>query len=324
MLASTGTESEFHNLEDWAFEMKWDGVRAVCYLAGGHAKILSRRGLDVSVSYPEIVDALRRIDVQDAILDGEIIALDEQGRPSFSRLQNRMNLMSPADVDRARRGTPVQLVIFDLLHRDGRSLLKEPYDSRRAELEKVITGGRIQLPPSFESDLEAAKIASESMGMEGIVAKRRGSAYQPGSRGRSWIKLKNFRTQEVVIGGWRPGNGRRALTVGSLLIGVPMSADDGSEDGDLVLRYVGRVGSGFSDAELERITEQFRGLARKDCPLAEVPRLDARDAHWIEPVLVGEVAYGEWTDDHRLRHPVWRGWRTDKTPDEVRFEPPGG
>jgi bifunctional non-homologous end joining protein LigD len=324
MLASTGTESEFHDLDDWAFEMKWDGVRAVCYLAGGHAKILSRRGLDVSVSYPEIVDALRRIDVQDAILDGEIIALDEQGRPSFSRLQNRMNLMSPADVDRARRGTPVQLVIFDLLHRDGRSLLKEPYDSRRAELEKVITGGRIQLPPSFESDLEAAKIASESMGMEGIVAKRRGSAYQPGSRGRSWIKLKNFRTQEVVIGGWRPGNGRRAHTVGSLLIGVPMPADDGSGDGDLVLRYVGRVGSGFSDAELERITEQFRGLARKDCPLAEVPRLDARDAHWIEPVLVGEVAYGEWTDDHRLRHPVWRGWRTDKTPDEVRFEPPGG
>jgi bifunctional non-homologous end joining protein LigD len=229
-----------------------------------------------------------------------------------------MNLMNPADVDRARRGTPVQLVIFDVMHLNGRSLLKQPYDARRAELDTLTFGGRIQLPPSFHQDLEAARIASESMGMEGIVAKRRSSTYQPGSRGRGWLKLKTFRTQEVVIGGWRIGNGRRAQTVGSLLIGVPVQ----TEGGDTVLRYVGRVGSGFSDAELQRITEQFRSMTRKDSPLADVPRLDARDVNWIEPSLVGEVSYGEWTDDHRLRHPVWRGWRPDKSPDEVRIEDP--
>ncbi len=318
MLATIGTGADFADPADWTFEMKWDGVRAVCYLAGGRARVLSRRGLDVSVSYPEIVEALTRVDVHDAVLDGEIIALDDQGRPSFSRLQNRMNLMNPADVERVRRSTPVQLVVFDLLELNGRPLVKQSYQDRRAALEGVVPGGRIQLPPSFDQDLAAARTASQSMGMEGIVAKRRSSAYQPGRRSRSWIKLKNFRTQEVVVGGWRPGNGRRADTVGSLLIGVPMPADGGAT----VLRYVGRVGSGFSDAELRRTADRFRELARDDCPLDGVPRPDARDAHWIEPTLVGEVSYSEWTGDQRLRHPVWRGWRPDKAPDEVRVEQP--
>jgi bifunctional non-homologous end joining protein LigD len=182
-------------------------------------------------------------------------------------------------------------------------------------LEELPTGGRIQVPPSFDGDLESARIASETLGMEGIVAKRRSSIYQAGSRGRTWIKIKNFKTQEVVVGGFRPGNGRRAGTVGSLLIGVPVDDGDGTR-----LRYVGRVGSGFSDAELDRIAKQFRSMAIDDCPLDQVPRLDARDAQWIEPTLVGEVSYGEWTGDHRLRHPVWRGWRPDKTPDQVLVE----
>ncbi|SDT41082.1 ATP-dependent DNA ligase [Microlunatus soli] len=311
MLATTATSAEFSNPEDWAFEMKWDGVRAVCYIAGGQAKILSRRGLDTSTSYPEIVDALRQLDVQDAVLDGEIVALDDQGRPSFGRLQNRINLSNPADVRAARRTTPVQLVIFDVMRLNGKSLIKRSYEQRRAELEKLITGGRIQLPPSFDGDLESATTAAQALGMEGVVAKRRNSTYQAGSRGRTWLKIKYFHTQEVVIGGWRTGNGRRADTVGSLLIGVP-------EGGRL--RYVGRVGSGFADAELERITGQFAEMARQDCPLDDVPAIDARDAHWVEPILVGEVSYGEWTDDHRLRHPVWRGWRPDKSPDDVRRE----
>ncbi|QDP96955.1 ATP-dependent DNA ligase [Microlunatus elymi] len=314
MLASTAEETDFSDERDWAFEMKWDGVRAVCYLAGGQAKILSRRGLESSVSYPEIVDALSGIAVDNAILDGEIVALDDHGRPSFSRLQNRMNLTQPTDVARARRTTPVQLVIFDVLYLDGRSLVKEHYVDRRRRLQELITdGGRIQVPPSFDGDLETALSASESLGLEGVVAKRRTSIYQAGSRGRTWLKIKNFKTQEVVVGGWRDGNGRRAGTVGALLIGVP------DEVGRL--RYAGRVGSGFSDAELERIAKQFRSMARDDCPLDDVPRIDTRDAHWIEPRLVGEVSYGEWTDDHRLRHPVWRGWRPDKTPDDVRMEP---
>ncbi|MBO0810479.1 MAG: ATP-dependent DNA ligase [Microlunatus sp.] len=314
MLATLSADFTPGDPDEWAFEMKWDGVRAVCYLAGGRAKILSRRGLDVTATYPEIADALGKISVENAVLDGEIVALDPEGRPSFSRLQNRINLSQPADVSRARRDTPVQLVVFDIMYLDGRSLVKKPYDDRRAELEKLITGGRIQLPPSFDGDLDAARIASRSLGMEGVVAKRRNSTYQAGSRGRTWIKIKNLQTQEVVVGGWRTGNGNRAGTVGSLLIGVP---DRGDHDR---LRYVGRVGSGFSDAELRRISKVFAGMARNDPPLADVPRLDARDAHWIEPELVGEVSYAEWTDDGRLRFPVWRGWRPDKSPDQVTVE----
>ncbi|GAB3928061.1 ATP-dependent DNA ligase [Microlunatus endophyticus] len=314
MLASTTDSIDFTDPAEWAYEMKWDGVRAICYLAAGRAKIMSRRGLDVTANYPEIADALPGIDVQDAILDGEIVALDENGRPSFSRLQNRINLSSPADVARARRQTAVQLVVFDVPYLNGKSLVKHSYDDRRAELEKLITGGRIQLPPSFEGDLEAAEIASKSLGMEGLVAKRRGSTYQPGSRARTWIKIKNFRTQEVVIGAWRPGNGRRATTVGSVLVGIPIDGDHHR------LRYIGRVGSGFSDAELERITELFASMEQPEPTLVDVPRLDARDAHWIEPELVGEVTYAEWTDDGRMRFPVWRGFRPDKSPEDVVVE----
>ncbi|QGN32394.1 ATP-dependent DNA ligase [Microlunatus sp. Gsoil 973] len=315
MLASSSDNPTFSRPDEWAFEMKWDGVRAICYLAGGRARILSRRGLDVTGTYPEIADALARLDVGNAVLDGEIVALDEQGRPSFSRLQNRINLSGPADVSRARRETPVQLVIFDIMYLNGRSLVKQTYDDRRAELEKLITGGRIQLPPSFDGDQEAAQIASTSLGMEGMVAKRRSSTYQPGGRGQTWVKIKNFHTQEVVVGGWRPGNGRRSGTVGSLLIGVPIAGDHKGR-----LRYIGRVGSGFSDAELGRITKLIAGMGRDDSPLEDVPRLDARDAHWIDPDLVGEVSYAEWTGDGRLRFPVWRGWRPDKSPEEVVVE----
>lgn len=316
MLATIADRADLDHPEEWAFEMKWDGVRAICYLSHGHAKVLSRRGLDVSASYPEIVDALTRIEVGDAVLDGEIVALDAAGRPSFSRLQDRINLSQPADVARARKRTPVQLVVFDLMRLGGRSWLKQPYRERRAELESLITGGRIQLPPSFDGDLEAAWVAAESLGMEGVVAKRLNSIYQAGGRGRTWLKIKNYRTQEVVIAGWRTGNGRRAGTVGSLLMAVPRDDEDHRH-----LRYVGRVGTGFSDAELDRLSEQFSSMAREDCPMQDVPAIDARDAHWIDPVLVGEVRYGEWTDDGRLRFPVWRGWRTDKAPDEVAVEP---
>jgi bifunctional non-homologous end joining protein LigD len=314
MLASTTDSIDFTDPDEWAYEMKWDGVRAICYLAAGRSKIMSRRGLDVTATYPEIAEALTGIDVDDAILDGEIVALDENGRPSFSRLQNRINLSSAADVARARRQTAVQLVVFDIPYLNGTSLVKRSYDDRRAELEKLITGGRIQLPPSFEGDLEAAEIASSSLGMEGLVAKRRSSTYQPGSRAHTWIKIKNFRTQEVVIGAWRPGNGRRANTVGSVLVGIPIDGDHRR------LRYIGRVGSGFSDAELERITELFAGMEQPEPALQDVPRLDARDAHWIEPELVGEVSYAEWTDDGRMRFPVWRGFRPDKSPEDVVVE----
>lgn len=334
MLAGAVDADDLPSSPDWAYEMKWDGVRAVCYLAGGRAKILSRRGRDVTTSYPEIAEALAEVNVHDAVLDGEIVAPDENGRPSFARLQQRMNLGKPADIALARKAAPVQLVVFDLVHRDGRSLVKCRYRQRRTGLEELTAGadgvrlsdqvGRIQIPPVFEGDLSSALDASQTLGLEGVVAKRVDSVYQAGSRGRTWLKIKNVSTQEVVIAGWRTGQGRRSDTVGSLLMAVPTGktpADQSSTD-PTMLRYAGRVGTGFSDAELDRLHRQFAEVATDHIPITDVPTLDARDAHWIEPVWVGEVTYAEWTTDHRLRSPVWRGWRPDKSPADVGSDGP--
>jgi bifunctional non-homologous end joining protein LigD len=347
MLASTAGPGDVTSLAGWAYEMKWDGVRAVCYIAGRRSKILSRRGRDVTASYPEIADALAEIHVDDAILDGEIVAPDENGRPSFGRLQQRINLGQPAEVARARRATPVQLVLFDLLHQDGRSLLNRPYRERRRELEGLTSGadntrladaaGRIQIPPVFQGDLSAALDASQTLGLEGVVAKKLSSVYQTGSRGRTWLKIKHVATQEVVVIGWRPGRGRRSDTVGSLLVAIPGSpsgADRGRGDGPedsssrdaasdsagATLRYAGRVGTGFSDADLDQMHRWFADIATNQRPLGDVPAPDARDAHWVEPIWVGEVSFSEWTTDHRLRSPVWRGWRTDKSPADIAVE----
>ncbi|MBA8795177.1 bifunctional non-homologous end joining protein LigD [Friedmanniella endophytica] len=316
MLATAILPERFGSSEGWAFEMKWDGVRAVCYLAGGRVRLLSRRGNDATVTYPEIVSALEAVDVETAVLDAEVVAMGSDGVPSFSRLQQRMGLTRPADVAAARRHTPVQLVVFDLLHLNGRSLLRDSYDERRAALDALLgdgAGTRIQVPPTFEGDLAGAEAASRQLRLEGVVAKRRTSVYQPGSRAHTWLKIKNFHTQEVVVGGWKPGQGRRDGGVGSLLLGIP------GPDG---LAYVGKVGTGWTDAMLTEIEARLRPLERKTSPFLEVPRLDAKDARWVTPRFVGEVRYGEFTDDDRLRHPSWRGWRDDKSPEDVRREEP--
>ncbi|MET1006096.1 MAG: ATP-dependent DNA ligase, partial [Propionibacteriaceae bacterium] len=163
----------------------------------------------------------------------------------------------------------------------------------------------------FDGDLHAAMDTSRELDLEGVVAKRRSSIYQAGRRGGTWLKIKHEHQQEVVIAGWRPGNGRRDGGIGSLLLGVNI-------DGEL--RYVGRVGSGFNDHQLDEIQALLDPLARKTSPLVDVPREDARDAHWVTPSLVGEVKYGELTSAGRLRHPVWRGWREDKQPSDVVME----
>ncbi len=315
MLATATTVEAFGDPDGWAFEMKWDGVRAVCYLAGGEVRMLSRRGYDATVTYPEVAEALGRLGVESAVLDGEVVAMDDHGRPSFSRLQQRMGLTKPGDVAAARRNVGVQLVLFDLMSLDGQSLLRQDYDTRRALLVELLGDqrGLIQVPQNFDGGPDEVLQISKSLGLEGIVAKRRSSIYQAGSRGHTWLKIKNLLTQEVVIGGWKPGQGRRDGGVGSLLLGIP------NADG---LAYVGKVGTGFTDAMLTDIQAKVDKLARKTSPFIDVPRIDAKDARWITPSLVGEVRYGEFTHDQRLRHPSWRGWRPDKTPDEVRMEAP--
>jgi bifunctional non-homologous end joining protein LigD len=317
MLATSIDAARFGDEAGWAFEMKWDGVRTIAYLAGGRVKLLSRKGRDDTEAYFEVSRELAKIEVETAILDGEVVVTDAAGRPSFGLLQHRINLTKPADIDRAAKAYPAQLMLFDILELNGQSLIKKTYQERRTILENVLEpqpGSLIQVPPIFEGDLQAAIQTSDQLELEGVVAKRRSSIYQPGRRTQTWLKIKLHRVQEVVIGGWREGQGRRGGGVGSLLMGIP------SRDG---LHYVGRVGSGFNDRQLDEIEAMLAKLSRKTPPFADVPREDARDAHWVKPSLVGEVSYGELTEPGRLRHPVWRGLRPDKSPDEVVWEHPG-
>ncbi len=316
MLAVLTDEQSFGDETGWAFEMKWDGVRTSASVVGGQVRLLSRRGRDDTAAYVDVASALGKLAVDSVTLDGEIVVVDPSGRPNFGLLQNRINLTKPADIARLAAAYPAQLMVFDILELNGRSLLKEPYEQRREILEGLDLGAaasRVQVPPIFDGDLAAAMSISRELKLEGVVAKRVSSTYQPGARSSSWLKIKTQLMQAVVIGGWRPGNGRRGGGVGSLLMGVP------GEEG---LRYVGRVGSGFNDRQLDEIRTLLSARARKTTPLVDVPREDARDANWVTPSLVGEVSYSELTGPGRMRHPVWRGLRTDLNPDDVTWELP--
>ncbi|MCS5713971.1 ATP-dependent DNA ligase [Herbiconiux sp. CPCC 205716] len=315
MLATLAAPADVESDEDaYAFEMKWDGIRAIARVDRGAVTLHTRNGNDVTPAYPEITEALAQLyPDRSLVLDGEVVALDKAGRPSFGRLQQRMGLSKPRDVTAARAQVAVDLMAFDLLELDGTSLVKEGYDERRRMLADTLPAdeGPLHLPPAVDGDLQHALDASRTLGLEGVMAKRRDSTYST-TRSRAWLKLKHHLAQEVVIGGWRPGQGRRAAQIGSLLVGVP--------DADGVLQYVGRVGTGFSDRDLTAIASRLSPLTRKTSPFADVPAADARDAVWVTPSLVGEVSFAEWTSTGRLRQPSWRGFRSDKSPAEVARE----
>lgn len=311
MLASPGAVGELGDAAAWAFEMKWDGIRAVAVVRDGTVTLTSRNGVDLTPTYPELA-ALAECVRGDATVDGEIVALGAHGRPDFGRLQERMNLRKASEVERARAATPVHFYAFDLLDRDGDAVMPLPYDERRERLlETVRPHGPIEVPPAFDGDVDAALRTSRTLGLEGIIAKRRDSAYLPGARARTWLKVKHSRTQEVVVGGWRPGSGSRSHRVGSLLVGIP--------EGDK-LHYVGRVSSGLSEAQFDALAATFRRSARTTSPFHELPAADAADANFVTPAIVGEVEFGEWTASGKLRHPVWRGRRPDKSAAEVHRE----
>jgi bifunctional non-homologous end joining protein LigD len=310
MLATSGELPAPSDEPAWGYEMKWDGVRAVVYAEPDHVRVLTRNDREVGRTYPELLRASQVLGGVPAVLDGEVVALDSAGRPDFGLLQQRMHVIEPAQVRTLLERVPLAYLVFDLLHLDGRDLLDLPYDARRSLLEQLeLEGEGFAVPPAFAGDATAALATSLERGLEGVVAKRRDSRYEPGRRSRQWVKVKHLRTQEVVIGGWRPGAGRREGTIGSLLLGVPDQAG---------LTYAGHVGTGFTDAMLADLDAMLRPLRRSASPFAEdIPRLHSRDAVWVEPQIVGEVAFGEWTRDGRLRHPVWRGLRPDKSPADV-------
>jgi bifunctional non-homologous end joining protein LigD len=309
MLATSGALPSPADDDRWAYEMKWDGVRAMVRVDGGRISITSRNDIDMTVAYPELRALGEQVGSTQLMLDGEIVSFDEHGRPSFGRLQKRMHVGNAPTARKLSSSDPAVLLIFDLLHVDGRSTLKLPYDQRRKLLEALnLCGPSWQTPPAFiGSGADAVRVSVEQQ-LEGVIAKRLSSTYLPGRRSPDWIKIKNIRTQEVIVGGWRPGTGRRSNTLGALLLGIPTA------DG---LAYVGKVGTGFTDAILLDLTAILGRMGRETSPFLDVPRVDARDAHWVTPKLVGEVAFSEWTADGRLRHPSWRGLRDDKTPDQV-------
>jgi bifunctional non-homologous end joining protein LigD len=309
MLATLGTLPPPAQDDQWAYEMKWDGVRAIARIEGGCIALISRNNIDMAVSYPELGALGTALADRSVLLDGEIVSFDSAGRPSFKRLQKRMHISSAAAAAGLAAKEPVVYLIFDVLHLDGEALIGRPYSQRREILEGLdLAGPTWQTPPAFAGNGADAFQVSKERELEGVVAKRLASPYLPGRRSPDWTKVKNVRTQEVVIGGWTPGNGRRAGSIGALLLGVP------NADG---LAYVGKVGTGFTDAMLDDLRHDLGPHERKTSPFIDVPRVDARDAQWVTPTLVGEVAFSEWTGDERLRHPAWRGLRPDKTVAQV-------
>ena len=315
MLATSG---ELPPDEDgWAFEIKWDGVRALAYVEDGAVHLESRNLNDITPRYPEVTGIGGTLAGRAALLDGEVVAFDESGRPSFGRLQGRMHLAGERAVSGRMATAPVLYLIFDILHLDDTSLLDQPWTARRAVLESLeldgAAGGSWRVPAAHLADGAALHAATKSQGLEGILAKRQSSLYLPGRRTRDWLKVKNVCRQEFVIGGWLPGAGNRLNRIGALLAGV--------YDGD-DLRFCGKVGTGFTDKELVALSSRLAPLSRSDSPFAD--HVPYRAARFVEPVLVADVDFTEWTSGGTLRHPSYKGLRDDKAASEVVREPTPG
>ncbi|MBB2990924.1 bifunctional non-homologous end joining protein LigD [Mycolicibacterium iranicum] len=300
MLATEGSIERLTKGQ-WAFEGKWDGYRLLVDADHGNLTLRSRRGRDVTAEYPQLRALAADLADHHVILDGEAVALDESGVPNFSEMQNRA------------RSTRVEFWAFDILFLDGRSLLRAKYSDRRRLLEALAEGGGVIVPDPLDGDGPEAMEYARSKRWEGVIAKKRDSTYQPGRRSSAWIKDKIWKTQEVVIGGWREGTGGRTSGIGALVLGVP--DDDGS------LHFVGRVGTGFTEKELASLKKTLMPLHTDESPFAaRLPTQDAKGVTFVRPELVGEVRYSERTSDNRLRQASWRGLRDDKVPDEVRWE----
>jgi bifunctional non-homologous end joining protein LigD len=299
--------------EKYAFEVKWDGVRAIAYAKPGRLRLESRNLREITDSYPEIRAILRDLGMREVVLDGEIVSFDDNGRPSFERLQRRMHVTSPSAVKRLQASTPVVYAIFDLLYLDGHSLLELPYTERRERLEALeLTGPAWRVPTSQVGRKHGERLLewTRAQNLEGIVAKRLDSRYEPGRRGGAWIKLKHTLRQEMVIGGWLPGEGRRTDRIGALLMGIPEPTG---------LRYVGRVGTGFTERTLDELATALKPLRRPDSPFEPGPRFP-RNACFVQPELVAEIEFREWTGEAIMRAPSFKGLRDDKAAGEVQLE----
>ncbi len=300
----------------FAFEIKWDGVRALVHAGAGQLQVKSRRLVDITPRYPELWPLAEVVDRR-VVLDGEVVSFGDDGRPSFGRLQHRMHVTDPRDVRQRMSPYPVAFMAFDLLWLDERSTWGLPYTERRGLLEGLgLDHPCWSTPRNHLGDGAGLLAATRAQGMEGIVAKRLDSVYEPGRRSRAWIKVKSKPRQEMVVGGWLPGSGNRSGRLGALLAGY-------YEGGEL--RYAGRVGTGFTERMLDELAHTLGPLERATSPFAGTAHADVRlkAARFVEPRLVAEVEFSEWTAGGTMRHPSFKGLRDDKAPEEVVREPVG-
>jgi bifunctional non-homologous end joining protein LigD len=292
--------------EQFSFEVKWDGIRTVAFCDHGHVELQGRNFTDFTPRYPEVRELARELGARRLILDGEIVAFDSEGRPSFERLQSRMHLASDSAVRRRVKDTPVTYVIFDVLYLDGHSTFPLAYEQRREVLDALeLEGPAWRAPAYHRGEGSALLAATRELGIEGIVAKRLDSTYLPGQRNSSWVKVKNVNEQDVVIGGWTPGEGGRARSLGALAVGV---YDDGK------LTYVGKVGTGFTEKTLALLQRELEPLRRDGSPFEG--RQPPKGTIFVEPRLVARVELREWTRSGTMRAPSFKGLRDDIDPQD--------
>lgn len=302
--------------DGWSYEIKWDGMRIIAFVDDAGLRLQSTNLLDATRSFPELaglVDATSGF--ESLVLDGEVVAFTEDGRPSFGRLQDRMHIKDPVEAARRARSNPVSFVIFDLLHLNGTDTMALPLGDRRQLLEQVIEPGPHWRLTDVHADgaTDLLAIVTEQ-GLEGLIAKQLASRYLEGKRSSTWRKIKPRLRQEFVVGGWTEGRDGRSGSIGSLLIGY---YDDAG-----ALRHAGSVGSGLDTDALALWHRLVADDVRPDSPFeGPVPPTLGRTFHWLEPRHVIEVAFGEWTADGNLRHPSYLGLRTDKDPQDVVREP---
>ncbi|MEV6118739.1 ATP-dependent DNA ligase [Streptomyces sp. NPDC052109] len=315
MLATPGTLPPPVQDERWAYETKQDGQRVTVYLPGDGSLLLrARSGEDITAAYPELRPLGDALGTTPAVLDGEVLALDELGRADFQLLQSRMGLAhAPARAARRAAQVPVHLVLFDVPYLV-EPLLRLPYLRRRERLTELgLAGAYWSTPAAVVGHGAEALAATREHGLEGLVCKRVDSPYEPGVRSRAWIKIRNMRAEDVVVGGWLPGKGRLSGLPGAVLVGQRAAGR---------LRYVGGVGTGWSEAERTELAALLRDTASERCPFDPVPRVPG--AHWVLPLLVGEVSYSTRTRAGLLRQPSWLRLRPDLTPEESAADLPEG
>lgn len=303
--------------DEWAAEVKWDGVRAIAYCRAGRVALQTRNLNDVTAQYPEVCRISRPLGAFDAVLDGELVVFDADGRPSFELLQQRIHQTEASVVRRRMESHPVVYVVFDLLYFDGHDLTGLPYERRREVLEGLELDGESWRTPGYAVGHAAELLeASRRQGLEGMVLKRLDSLYAPGKRTGAWLKVKNTLRQELAIGGWTPGEGRRKAHLGALLVGYFEG-----EGAERKLRYGGKVGTGFKQADLDELAARLAPLARKTSPF-EAGAASPKNAHFVEPRLVAEFEFRELTKEGIVRHGAYKGLRDDKPAVEVELERP--